>query len=232
MKKGYIEKYKTQFGGGHATIKGFGDKSFSVQEIGRKRANELVTRNHYSGTIYRGSFIHLGVFADGELKGVLQFGPAMNPASQASVVAGTEQDQYLELNRMWLSDDLPRNSESKAISYSVKYIKRVYPRIQWIQSFADERCGGLGVVYQAANFDYFGEHTATFWGLDGQTYHNSLMTRDPKLTPAARYLQRHKGRATRHTFRQFRYLYFIDKRSRDRCLLKEQPYPKRAQEAA
>jgi hypothetical protein len=64
----------------------------------------------------------------------------MNPASQASVVKDTEIDEYLELNRMWLSDEAPKNSESKAISYSIKYIKRKYPKIKWIQSFADERC--------------------------------------------------------------------------------------------
>ena len=53
---------------------------------------------------------------------------------------------------MWLSDDAPRNSESRAISYAVKYIRKACPSVVWIQSFADERCGGLGVVYQAANF--------------------------------------------------------------------------------
>jgi hypothetical protein len=64
----------------------------------------------------------------------------MNPASQKSVVSDTEIDEYLELNRMRLDDKAPKNSESKAVGYSIKYIKRKYPKIKWIQSFADERC--------------------------------------------------------------------------------------------
>lgn len=134
--------------------------------------------------------------------------------------------KYLELNRMWLDDIAPKNSESKAISYSIKFIKRKYPDIKWIQSFADERCGKFGIVYQAANFKYYGEHTALFWTLDGVIYHNSLMTRDPKLSKSAAILQADKDRATSETLRQFRYIYFIDKRWEKKVLLKEQPYEK------
>ena len=63
---------------------------------------------------------------------------------------------------------LKRNSESMAISYSIKYIKGKLKTIKWIQSFADERCGGLGIVYQACSFRYYGEHTSSFWELDGE----------------------------------------------------------------
>ena len=52
----------------------------------------------------------------------------MNPASCSSVVKNTEMDEYLELNRMWLDDIAPKNSESKAISYSIKYIKSKTPK--------------------------------------------------------------------------------------------------------
>ena len=66
---------------------------------------------------------------------------------------------------MWLSDDAPRNSESRAISYALKYIRRACPSVAWVQSYADERCQGLGVVYQACSFLYLGFHKArsTSW---------------------------------------------------------------------
>ena len=83
----------------------------------------------------------------------MQFGYAMTPHLMSKVVAGTGSTDYLELNRMWLDDAAPRNSESRALSYAIKYIRRACPRVRWIQSFADERCGGLGVVYQAAGFE-------------------------------------------------------------------------------
>ena len=150
----------------------------------------------------------------------------MNPASCGSVVKGTKQKEYLELNRMWIDDDAGLYPESKGISYSIKYIKKKYPKIKWIQSFADERCGGFGIVYQACSFGYFGEHKTIFWELFGETYHNSLMSRNPNLSKSARFIQSNKDKATSQELRQFRYIKFIDKREKKNCLLKEQPYPK------
>lgn len=215
------------YGLGGADIIGFGQKDFYIMEIDRKLANKIIIENHYSHKIYNATYIHLGVFIGGKLLGVLQFGYAMNPASQEGVVKNTKIDEYLELNRMWLDDKAIRNSESRAISYAIKYIKRKFKgKIKWIQSFADERCGGYGIVYQACNFKYYGEHKSDFWELDGVVYHNSLMTRNPKLSKSAKTLQDGKDKAIKMNLRQFRYLYFIDKRKEKDCCLKELPYLK------
>jgi hypothetical protein len=225
MKKDLIyDNQQTLFGA--REIIGFGSDDWHVKEIDRKLANDLIVKNHYSKKFYNATYIHLGVFICGELLGVLQYGYAMNPASCGSVVEGTQMDQYLELNRMWLDDKAKRNSETMAISYSLRYIRSKFPKIKWIQSFADERCGCFGIVYQAASFSYYGEHVSTFWTVDGEVYHNSLMTRDPKLSKSAKFLQDNKDRATSEELRQFRYIKFIDKRWKKKCLLKEQPYPK------
>jgi hypothetical protein len=211
---------------GSREIIGFGSDDWHVKEIERKLANDLIVKNHYSKKFYNATYIHLGVFICGELLGVLQYGYAMNPASCASVVQGTQMDEYLELNRMWLDDKAKRNSETMAISYSLRYIRSKYPKVKWIQSFADERCGCFGIVYQAASFSFYGEHVSTFWTVDGEIYHNSLMTRNPKLSKSAKFLQDNKERATSEELRQFRYIKFIDKRWKKKCLLKEKPYPK------
>ena len=219
---------------GEPEIIGFGNDAFAVKEMERGKANAIVRANHYSRTTYNNSLIHLGVYAP-ELKGVLQFGQAMNPQSQAGVVTETLPDEYLELNRMWLDDALPRNSESRAISYALTYIRRKYPKIAWVQSFADERCGRHGVVYQACNFIYCGEHTSTFWELDGEMYHNSAMTRDPHGEGAGnrpKVLQENKARAVPHKLRQFRYITFLKRAFRKRLVLTEKSYPKHASEGS
>jgi hypothetical protein len=207
-------------------IVGFGSDDWHVKEIARDIANTVIVKNHYSGKFYNATYIHLGVFIGGEMLGVLQYGYAMNPASCGSIVEGTKLDEYLELNRMWLDDRAARNSESKAISYSFKYIKGRYPKIKWVQSFADERCGGYGIVYQACSFDFYGEHSSVFWTLEGEVFHNSLMTRNPKLSRAAARLQENKDSATSETLRQFRYIKFIHGGWKKRCLLKQKPYLK------
>jgi hypothetical protein len=217
---------------GHNECIGFGMPSFHVKEIERDLANKLIVQNHYSGKFYNATYIHLGVFKDGNIKGVLQLGYAMNPASQESVVANTGIKDYLELNRMWLHDDCPKNSESMAISFAIKLIKKKRPNIRWIQSFADERCGKYGIVYQAANFGYYGEHSTTFWTLDNEVYHNSIKTSKKAGPIGYEKLNSEYGlkNATSENLRQFRYIYFIHKSAVNDCLLKRQDYPKHYEE--
>tara|TARA_R100000951_G_scaffold91506_2_gene79885 strand:+ start:38 stop:751 length:714 start_codon:yes stop_codon:yes gene_type:complete len=225
--KSYI--YSTQNSlWGESECKGFGTKDFYIKEVDRKIANKIVVENHYSKKFYNATYIHLGLYVNEELKGVLQYGYAMNPASCSSVVRGTKKNEYLELNRMWIADNVGQYPESRAISYSIKYIKKKYPKIKWIQSFADERCGGFGIVYQACSFSYFGEHKNKFWELDGETFHNSIMTSEKAGRRGHLLLndEKNKDRIIKHELRQFRYIKFLDKREKKKCLLKEQPYPK------
>lgn len=231
VKKGFIYALQESMFGESQCI-GFGSEDFYIKEIDRKQAIDVIKKNHYSGKVYNGTYINLGVYVSGDLKGVLQYGYAMNPASCGSVVEGTEKNQYLELNRMWLADNIGDYPESRSISCSIKYIKRRYKTIKWIQSFADERCGGFGIVYQACSFDYYGEHTSTFRELEDTTYHNTSMTvskesqRYKNNVGGCQYLQINKDKAIKHDLRQFRYIKFLDQREKKKCLLRECEYPK------
>ena len=212
---------------GHKDIIGYGTDNFYVKEIERDLAYDIIIKNHYSkkGDSIAHNRINLGVFIGNKLLGVLQYGYAMNPSSCDSIVKGTKTSDYLELNRMWLSDNIDVNyPESKAISYSIKYIKGKLKKIRWIQSFADERCGGLGIVYQASNFRYYGLHISTFWEIDGQVYHNSIITNGKRKAKSK--LESKLKEAKKMELRQFRYIYFINQKDINKCLLKEQPYLK------
>lgn len=226
MSAGYVLSDQEVLFGSRTAI-GFGESTFRVLAIPRDVANDTIRARHYSGKYVNNSYIHLGVFVDGVMQGVLQFGYAMNPASGDSVVAGTANDQYLELNRMWMDDAAPRFSESRAIAYAIRYIRRVYPRVRWIQSFADERCGLNGKVYQAANFGFYGEHVSVFWEIDGEFYHNIVATADKSRagTAALQRFAAGRDRAVRHEFRQFRYLFFMQSRFEKGCVLTRKPYP-------
>ena len=228
MSRGYEYTAQMSMFGRRAVV-GYVGKMCAVRVVGRDVANRVIIDNHYSGRIYTGSILHLGVYVGGRFVGVLQWGRAMNPASGASIVEGATIDQWLELNRMWIDDSAPRNTESSAIAASVKLIRRLYPQVAFLQSFADERCGGLGVVYQAASFGFYGEHVATFWELDGEWFHNTLATaKNGKQGKRGDYLQANIGRAIQHNLRQFRYLRFLKPWARRNCRLSMKPYPKRA----
>lgn len=221
---------KPEYIQGETGLAGFGSRSFYVAQIPRVEANAVIKQHHYSRRIVANSYVHLGVFIDGVQVGVLQFGYALNPVAGATkIIEGTQVDQYLELNRMWLDDSAPRNSESRALSYAFKFIKRACPRVAWVQSFADERCGGWGIVYQAANFLYFGHHRKGFYELDGETYHEMLLTARPGGGGRAKYLRDNLERAVRKSLLQFRYIYLIRKNWLTRAKVPPLPYPKPGQ---
>lgn len=233
MKKQYIYSEQSSLWGEPECL-GFGTDDFYVKEIDRNLAIDIISKNHYSKSYVQNSYIHLGVFVNGDAKGCLQFGYAMRVNSCSTLVTGTTNKEYLELNRMWISDDAGKYPESRAISYSIKYIKRKYPKIKWIQSFADERCGGFGIVYQACSFSYYGEHISPFYELEGEFYHEQAMVNkgngQRQITKREQYLQDNKEKAKKMELRQFRYIKFLDQREKKKCTLKEQPYPKHYEE--
>jgi hypothetical protein len=229
---------------GQRPVQGYRRGAIVVRPVEKNWADDWVRREHYSKTVVWSSNIHLAAFLDndnyddGVPIGVLQFGPAMNPASGAKIVAGTEPDQWLELNRMVLDDFAkPEHAASQSIAAAVRLVRLWRPRLSWIQAFADERCGKLGAVYQAASFLYCGHHSTTFYELDGEFYHQSIKGRPPVDSrgwgcgPRISYFNENVERAVPHTFRQFRYIKPLAKWVRKNLRIEVLPYPKPNMEA-
>jgi len=151
------------------------NKNYYMIEIDAKSARELVKKYHYSGKVVPNSKLHLGVFdkANDELVGALQYGTPMNAKSTPQkLVKDSNQHEMLELNRMAMTDDSPKMSESQAIGLSIKYIKRFLPQIKWLLSFSDGKEGNVGTIYQATNWMYVGYRISdSFYDLDGQSMH-------------------------------------------------------------
>ena len=82
----------------------------------------------------------------------MQFGPSLDKRKMLGLVSGTLWNEFIELNRMAFSDLLPRNSESRAIGYAFRWIKKQYPQIKWCVSFADGTQCGDGTIYRASGF--------------------------------------------------------------------------------
>jgi hypothetical protein len=127
-------------------------KALHIAPIAAKDANNLVKRLHYSGKVVNNSQLHFGVYWNGKLEGVLQFGPSMVKSQMIGLVLGTKWTGFIEINRMAFSEVLPRNSESRAISVCMNLIRKNYPHIEWVLSFADGTQCGDGTIYRAAGF--------------------------------------------------------------------------------
>jgi hypothetical protein len=133
-------------------------KDIVLKVIPSKAANEFVKRYHYSGKVVQNSTLHLGAFLNGKLGGVMQYG---NPIDKRKVLPLVSTDnksinakwnEMLELNRMAFSPILPRNSESRCISVSIRLIRKHAPQVKWILSFADGTQCGDGTIYRASGF--------------------------------------------------------------------------------
>ena len=76
MRKQYIYSDQLSLWGERECL-GFGSENFYIKEIERDLANEIIIKNHYSKKIFNNSYIHLGLFENGNIKGVLQYGHLM-----------------------------------------------------------------------------------------------------------------------------------------------------------
>lgn len=153
-------------------------KDIRVAPIARQDADRVVKAQHYSGKIVNNSQLHLGVFLNGRLEGVMQFGPSLDKRKIQGLVRDTGWNDFLELNRMAFSDRLPRNSESRALAIAFRIIRKAYPHIEWVISFADGAQCGDGTIYRAAGFDLTGikKNTQVWQSASGQTFSRFSLT--------------------------------------------------------
>lgn len=127
-------------------------KKIVVKPISSKDASRIVKSCHYSGKVVQNSQLHFGVFLDGKCGGAMQFGPSLDKRKIQGLVRDTSWNGFIELNRMAFADWLPRNSESRAISVAMRIIRKTYPHIEWVISFADGAQCGDGTIYRASGF--------------------------------------------------------------------------------
>lgn len=127
-------------------------REIRVEPISAKDASKIVSSLHYSGRAVQNSQLHLGVFLNGKCGGAMQFGPSIDKRKMLGIVRGTKWNEFIELNRMAFSDWLPRNSESRAIGYAMRWMRKKYPHLKWVVSFADATQCGDGTIYRASGF--------------------------------------------------------------------------------
>jgi hypothetical protein len=120
-----------------------------VRECSPKLATSLVVKHHY---LHRKppithSFV---LVSNGLPTGAITFG---TPPSRHLQLGACPDNPgiVLELNRLWVSDDEPRNTETWFMSRALRMLPS---RI--IVSYADTTHGHAGYVYRAANWHYAG----------------------------------------------------------------------------
>lgn len=128
-------------------------KDIQIKLIDSASARAFVKRWHYSGKVVSNSILHFGCFLNGVLGGVMQFGSPMDKSKILPLFTpAIPWGGVLELNRMAFSNILPKNSESRCIAYAIRFIRKKYPHMKAIVSFADGTQCGDGTIYRASGF--------------------------------------------------------------------------------
>ena len=121
----------------------------SVVSLSATVARTVAEREHYMHRKPAVSFAY-GLMSGTDLVGVCTFG---TPASRHLQMGACPSDpaRVIELNRLWVHDDMPKNTESWFVSRSLHLLPS---RI--VVSYADTVQGHMGHMYRACNFRYAG----------------------------------------------------------------------------
>lgn len=121
----------------------------NVSTTDSRTASKVVVAKHYLHR--RPPISHaFALHHEGSMVGVATYG---TPASRHLQIGVCKSDpsKVIELNRLWVDDRMPRNTESWFVSRTLRMLP---PKI--VVSYADPLWGHYGYVYRALSFRYAG----------------------------------------------------------------------------
>lgn len=164
-----------------AEIVGASDGDIWFREVEKTVADKIIVAHHYSKKATKNTFCSL-LINSGE--GAIQLGYGIRPKNKGELRELLGEENWCEFDRMWLSDSMPRFSESRVIGLLFFYLKHRWPKIEFVITYADESAGNKGIIYQATN--------AT--ELEGKKVDFYLLPSGERVHPVTMW-HRHKTRA-------------------------------------
>lgn len=189
-------------------------------------AKNLLVQHHYLHSFPGGTQICLGAFVGNRLLGVLTLG--VGPTNAHRLVDGAAPSDCVTLTRLWLSDELPKNSESRVLGIALRSLRKA-TKLKFVLTYADPNAQHIGTIYQATNWIYIGPSQAMpLLDLgDGIPRHTRTVAHSFG-THSVKHFRKHGMNVTRiPQVPKHRYIYFLDRSWRDRLKVEQLPYPKK-----
>lgn len=201
------------------TICGITKGNLTLKKAPSTVVDPMVRKYHYSHKTTKNRFLSFTVNGD---KGFLQLGYGIRPKMKSKLYHRIGEGNFCEFDRMWLSDELPKFSESQVISLLMKFIKHVHPNIKFVITYADGSVGNVGTIYKATNAFILGKVGVDFYILaSGERVHPVSMWHRHKTRAWDKMQEIYPGiKHIKNTEFQYRFLYILDKKER-REYLKE-----------
>ena len=119
--------------------------------ISKVDPKKLIVSHHYSHSFPGGTKLTFGVILKSRLLGVMAFG--VGPYFGYKLVDEATPDDAITLTRLWLSDELPGNSESRVLGIALRSLRKD-TNLKFVIAYSDPAAGHLGTIYQATNWLY------------------------------------------------------------------------------
>lgn len=136
-------------------------RNIELNYIDAKTARLVVQHHHYMKTYPSGSKVNVGMMDNGKIIGIAVFGYSSQTDKKIEKVAfDIARNEYLEMQRLWISDDYGHNTESFMLAKIIKKIKDDL-NIKMIVTHAGGCKDDCGIVYQASGWLYFGKQPSS-----------------------------------------------------------------------
>ena len=199
---------------------------FYIKKVSYSDAINMVVKNHYLHRKCPCSFA-FGLFrySDNLMYGVIIYGTPSSAPLRMGICGISEKNNVIELTRLWISDNTPKNVESYLIGNTIPLVDK-----EIIVSFAEIDQGHIGVVYQATNWIYTGlSAKRTNWKIEGIEKH--CQTIADKYTSSQVREKYGDLFSLQERPRKHRYVYFNASKTRKKQLIKllkykPLPYPR------
>ena len=196
-----------------------------IRPVSFKAAKALIVRHHYLHSLPGGTCLAFGVFHSARLVGAMTFG--VGPKLAHRLVQDAQPEDCMTLTRLWLSDDLPSNSESRVLGIAVRALRR-HGIVKFLVSYADPVAGHLGTINQATGWLYTGlnDATPTYDLGDGVQRHSRTLSSAFGTHSVSHFRNLGIPIQVIPGVAKHRYLQFLDDSWRDRLAMAALPYPK------
>lgn len=201
-------------------------KALIVRQVMPSIVRSVIEQEHYLHAMPAGSRACFGVYLDGSLVGAVVFTTGSRYGHR--VLGGGKPDDVVTLARLWLSDGLPSNSESRVLGIVLRHLRR---ETSWklVLSYADPAAGHVGTIYQASGWRYLGlsEPTSYVRLADGALHHPRTVS-NRYGSNGIRHLQATGISARRELMAaKHRYAYLLDPAWTWRVHIAALPYPQK-----
>jgi hypothetical protein len=181
-------------------------KDIKILVCEKKKADLIISKNHYSKKPTKNSFLSFLVYWKGQVHGALQLGYGIRPKIKGEY----NSDEIREFDRMWLTDEMPKFSETITLSLLHNYLKKSYPNLKALISYSDTSVGNKGTIYKAANYKLIGNTKADFYILpNGERIHPVSMWHRHKTRKWIIMQELYPG-IKKANGRQLKFIYFLN----------------------